>query len=72
MVLLGRFWKQGYWKNHLAGRKYHISALYVIDLVKFRQIAAGNVFSKKNFTSSIQSLARYNFQATGYVVNIKH
>jgi len=37
-----RFWKQGYWKNHLAGRKYHISALYVIDLVKFRQIAAGD------------------------------
>ena len=37
-----RFWKQGYWRNHLAGRKYHISALYVIDLVKFRQIAAGD------------------------------
>ena len=37
-----RFWKQGYWKNHLAGRKYHISALYVVDLVKFRQIAAGD------------------------------
>ncbi|TKR80881.1 hypothetical protein L596_014868 [Steinernema carpocapsae] len=37
-----RFWKQGYWANHLAGRKYHISALYVIDLVKFRQLAAGD------------------------------
>uniref|UniRef100_F1KR85 UDP-glucose:glycoprotein glucosyltransferase 1 n=1 Tax=Ascaris suum TaxID=6253 RepID=F1KR85_ASCSU len=37
-----RFWKKGYWANHLAGRKYHISALYVIDLVKFRQIAAGD------------------------------
>ena len=37
-----RFWKQGYWKNHLAGRKYRISALYVVDLVKFRQIAAGD------------------------------
>ncbi|CAI4233074.1 unnamed protein product [Auanema sp. JU1783] len=37
-----RFWKQGYWANHLAGRKYHISALYVIDLHKFRQIAAGD------------------------------
>jgi len=37
-----RFWKQGYWRNHLAGRKYHISALYVVDLVKFRQIAAGD------------------------------
>uniref|UniRef100_A0A915CU59 Glucosyltransferase 24 catalytic domain-containing protein n=1 Tax=Ditylenchus dipsaci TaxID=166011 RepID=A0A915CU59_9BILA len=37
-----RFWKQGYWANHLAGRKYHISALYVVDLAKFRQIAAGD------------------------------
>jgi len=37
-----RFWKQGYWRNHLAGRKYHISAIYVVDLVKFRQIAAGD------------------------------
>ena len=37
-----RFWKSGYWRNHLAGRKYHISALYVVDLVKFRQIAAGD------------------------------
>jgi UDP-glucose:glycoprotein glucosyltransferase len=37
-----RFWKQGYWAQHLAGRKYHISALYVIDLAKFRQIAAGD------------------------------
>jgi hypothetical protein len=26
----------------LAGRRYHISALYVVDLVKFRQIAAGD------------------------------
>ncbi|PAV88980.1 hypothetical protein WR25_14939 [Diploscapter pachys] len=37
-----RFWKQGYWANHLAGRRYHISALYVIDLHKFRQLAAGD------------------------------
>ena len=37
-----RFWKTGYWREHLAGRPYHISALYVIDLEKFRQIAAGD------------------------------
>ncbi|CAK5015428.1 unnamed protein product [Meloidogyne enterolobii] len=37
-----RFWKSGYWASHLAGRKYHISALYVVDLLKFRQIAAGD------------------------------
>lgn len=37
-----RFWKQGYWRNHLQHRKYHISALYVVDLKKFRKIAAGD------------------------------
>lgn len=37
-----RFWKQGYWKNHLGHRRYHISAIYVVDLNKFRQIAAGD------------------------------
>ena len=37
-----RFWKQGYWKSFLRGLPYHISALYVVDLIKFRQIAAGD------------------------------
>lgn len=37
-----RFWKVGYWKSHLRGKPYHISALYVVDLKRFRQIAAGD------------------------------
>ncbi|KAF1916336.1 UDP-glucose:glyco protein glucosyltransferas-like protein [Ampelomyces quisqualis] len=37
-----RFWKTGYWSSFLRGRPYHISALYVVDLVKFRQLAAGD------------------------------
>jgi UDP-glucose:glycoprotein glucosyltransferase len=37
-----RFWKQGYWKNFLKGLPYHISALYVVDLKLFRQMAAGD------------------------------
>eukprot|EP00730_Choanoeca_flexa_P004162 TRINITY_DN11618_c0_g3_i1.p1 TRINITY_DN11618_c0_g3~~TRINITY_DN11618_c0_g3_i1.p1 ORF type:complete len:1253 (+),score=421.02 TRINITY_DN11618_c0_g3_i1:1104-4862(+) len=37
-----RFWKSGYWANHLAGKPYHISALYVVDLIRFRQYAAGD------------------------------
>ncbi|XP_006832127.1 PREDICTED: UDP-glucose:glycoprotein glucosyltransferase 2 [Chrysochloris asiatica] len=37
-----RFWKTGYWATHLLRRKYHISALYVVDLKKFRKIAAGD------------------------------
>ena len=41
-LLYCRFWNSGYWKNHLGKRKYHISALYVIDLKQFRVIAAGD------------------------------
>lgn len=37
-----RFWKQGYWSNYLRGRPYHISALYVVDLNRFRELAAGD------------------------------
>jgi UDP-glucose:glycoprotein glucosyltransferase len=37
-----RFWKQGFWQDHLQGKPYHISALYVVDLEQFRQQAAGD------------------------------
>ncbi|ODQ77983.1 glycosyltransferase family 24 protein [Babjeviella inositovora NRRL Y-12698] len=38
-----RFWKQGYWAKLLGDEYlYHISALYVIDLKKFRAIGAGD------------------------------
>lgn len=37
-----RFWKQGFWASHLRGKPYHISALYVVDLDRFREIAAGD------------------------------
>nr|CDS32366.1 UDP glucose:glycoprotein glucosyltransferase 1 [Hymenolepis microstoma] len=37
-----RFWKTGYWQSHLGNRPYHISALYVVDLVRFRKMAAGD------------------------------
>lgn len=37
-----RFWKRGYWKDFLRGRPYHISALYVVDLQRFRNVAAGD------------------------------
>ncbi|KAH9751410.1 UDP-glucose:glycoprotein glucosyltransferase [Citrus sinensis] len=37
-----RFWRQGFWKDHLRGRPYHISALYVVDLKRFRETAAGD------------------------------
>ncbi len=37
-----RFWKHGFWQTHLAGKPYHISALYVVDLETFRHTAAGD------------------------------
>ncbi|TFY65772.1 hypothetical protein EVG20_g5315 [Dentipellis fragilis] len=38
-----RFWKTGYWQKVLQGKPYHISALYVVDLNRFRQLAAGDI-----------------------------
>eukprot|EP01043_Picozoa_sp_COSAG02_P042101 COSAG02_NODE_3549_length_6580_cov_7.819883_2_plen_1698_part_00 len=37
-----RFWQQAWWQNHLSGRPYHISALYVVDLDVFRKLRAGD------------------------------
>lgn len=37
-----QFWREGFWKNHLRGKPYHISALYVVDLVKFRRDLVGD------------------------------
>lgn len=37
-----RFWKSGFWKNTLGERKYHISALYVVDLQRMRENASGD------------------------------
>jgi len=37
-----QFWRQGYWKDHLRGKPYHISALYVVDLQAFRRQAVGD------------------------------
>lgn len=43
-----RFWKQGYWKDFLGDDfKYHISALYVVDLLRFRTIAAGDILRQQ-------------------------
>ncbi|PVU92123.1 hypothetical protein BB561_004033 [Smittium simulii] len=54
-----RFWKVGYWKSHLQGKPYHISALYVVDLVQFRLLAAGDIlrFQYQNLSQDKNSLA---------------
>ncbi|WFD44374.1 killer toxin resistant protein [Malassezia psittaci] len=54
-----RFWKQGYWRNFLRGRTYHISALYVVDLQRFRAVAAGDILRRhyQRLTADPNSLA---------------
>lgn len=42
-----RFWKKGYWKKFLRGLKYHISALYVVDLDRFRKMGAGDLLRRQ-------------------------
>lgn len=37
-----QFWRGGFWESHLRGKPYHISALYVVDLVKFRKDLVGD------------------------------
>lgn len=37
-----QFWREGFWKSHLRGKPYHISALYVVDLEKFRRDLVGD------------------------------
>jgi hypothetical protein len=37
-----QFWRQGFWATHLHGKPYHISALYVVDLEKFRKDRVGD------------------------------
>lgn len=37
-----RFWKTGFWKDTLRGEKYRISALYVVDLNRFRETSSGD------------------------------
>jgi UDP-glucose:glycoprotein glucosyltransferase len=37
-----RFWDSGYWVDHLQGKPYHISAIYVVDLKRLRRMGAGD------------------------------
>ncbi|RNC39420.1 putative mitochondrial UDP-glucose:glycoprotein glucosyltransferase, partial [Trypanosoma cruzi] len=39
-----RFWDHGYWLEHLHGKPYHISAIYLVDLRRLRAIAGGDKY----------------------------
>ncbi|KAL7540042.1 hypothetical protein ACHAXR_009809 [Thalassiosira sp. AJA248-18] len=47
-----QFWRTGFWQSHLRGRPYHISALYVVDLERFRRELVGD-----KLRSTYQSLS---------------
>jgi len=47
-----QFWNSGFWETHLRGKPYHISALYVVDLEKFRKDLVGD-----NLRSTYQQLS---------------
>ena len=63
-----RFWKQGFWKDHLAGKPYHISALYVVDLARFRRTAAGDQLRimYENLSKDPNSLANLDQDLPNY------
>ena len=48
-----RFWDFGFWKEHLRGKPYHISALFVVDLKKFRERAVGDIY-RSNYNALSQ------------------
>ena len=38
-----RFWNKGFWKEHLKGLPYHISALFMVDIYNFKLHNTGNI-----------------------------
>lgn len=39
--------KTDYWHDRLAGKPYHISALFVVDLPRFRALAGGDILREE-------------------------
>jgi UDP-glucose:glycoprotein glucosyltransferase len=57
-----QFWTKGYWKRRLiemGKKKYHISAMFVVDLERFRRMGAGDKLRKhyERIVGGSQSLA---------------
>jgi len=64
-----RFWEQGFWKKHLGGMHYHISALFVVNLELFRAQAAGDHLRDvyQALTEDPSSLANLDQDLPNYV-----
>lgn len=63
-----RFWKQGFWKETLQGQRYRISALYVVDLIRFRETAAGDTlrFVYQSLSADPNSLSNLDQDLPNY------
>lgn len=63
-----RFWKSGFWKDTLRDAKYHISALYVVDLDAFRESSAGDSlrFMYQSLSADPNSLANLDQDLPNY------
>merc|ERR1712129_269106 len=66
-----RFWEQGFWQSHLGGNRnhYHISALFVVDLERFRSFGAGDILreSYQQLTKDPHSLSNLDQDLPNYV-----
>lgn len=64
-----RFWDSGFWKESLGGKPYHISALYVVDLNKFRESRAGDILrgSYEQLTADPANLANLDQDLPNYL-----
>ena len=47
-----RFWEHNYWKYQLDGRPYHISALFVVDLIELRKNLVADIIRSQYHTLS--------------------
>lgn len=68
-----RFWKQGYWSEVLKdGLVYHISALFKVNLIKFRQLGAGDKLRAhyQKLSSDINSLSNLDQDLPNNMQNI--
>jgi len=64
-----RFWDDGFWKDHLKGRPYHISALFVVDLKRFRALGAGDTYRRvyNSLANDPDSLANLDQDLPNYL-----
>jgi len=64
-----RFWSSGFWQSHLGANPYHISALFVVDLTKFRDEGIASVYrdTYQSLTADPNSLSNLDQDLPNYL-----